>query len=409
VKPTAADHDPVFDRLVAHGLEKEADASGQACPDADLLAAWFDRSLSPVEASRIEAHAASCSVCQQVLADLARSEPEVIRAATEPRPARPLFWHWRWVVPAATAIVVAIVGARTLIAPSGVPTEVAQFAQKQAPPPPPPSAGPDRPAGIGEATPAPSTVVPEAARSASPAVAPAGAMATPVGTKLEGRLADRRAEQPAPAANAPAPVGAAPSANDARPPVQKTAADARPAQIVAEAPARPQAPPPAVSAVESMAVAQPAKTTERADAGVARPAAARAAVAPQSAFLVGGPPAQQITASAEPSGSPVLWRYGDRGAIERSEDRGQTWERQQSGVDTRLVDASSPTSRICWVVGAGGTILRTTDGRTWERVKSPTAADLVSIHAWSENSATLTAADRTVYTTADGGRSWQRR
>ena len=87
MKPTDAERDPAFDRLIARGLEGETDVSGRACPDADLLAAWFDRSLSRSEAERIETHAAGCGSCQQILADLARSEPEVIRAAPVPSPA----------------------------------------------------------------------------------------------------------------------------------------------------------------------------------------------------------------------------------------------------------------------------------------------------------------------------------
>ena len=45
MKPTDADGDRAFDRLIARGLATEADASAVACPDADLLAAWFDHAL----------------------------------------------------------------------------------------------------------------------------------------------------------------------------------------------------------------------------------------------------------------------------------------------------------------------------------------------------------------------------
>ena len=118
MKPTDAERDPAFGRLIARGLEGETDVSGRACPDADLLAAWFDRSLSKSEAERIETHAAGCGSCQQILADLARSEPEVIRAAPVPAPRRPWHWHWRWLVPVTTAaIVIVAIGSRTLRAP----------------------------------------------------------------------------------------------------------------------------------------------------------------------------------------------------------------------------------------------------------------------------------------------------
>ena len=120
MKSTGRESDPAFDRLIARGLAREADASGNACPDADLLAAWFDHSLSALESERIEAHAAGCECCQQILAALARSEPAVIRAAPLPAPARAWHWHWRWLVPLATAVVVVVVGSHTLRAPGPV-------------------------------------------------------------------------------------------------------------------------------------------------------------------------------------------------------------------------------------------------------------------------------------------------
>jgi hypothetical protein len=115
------------------------------------------------------------------------------------------------------------------------------------------------------------------------------------------------------------------------------------------------------------------------------------------------------TSALGPSGNMVIWRYGQGGVIERSTDRGQTWERQQSGVAMALVDGSAATDRACWIVGERGVVLRTVDGRTWQRLPSPTAVDLVSVHAWSEASATITAADRSEYETMDGGRSWRQR
>ncbi len=109
------------------------------------------------------------------------------------------------------------------------------------------------------------------------------------------------------------------------------------------------------------------------------------------------------------AGPTVSWRFGGDGTIEKSPDRGQTWERQSSGVTTALSDASAPGDKICWIVGARGVILRTTDGQTWERLTSPTDADLVAVHAWNDLSATITVSDRSEYETADGGKTWRQR
>jgi len=146
VKPTDAERDLAFDRLIARGLEGETDVSGRACPDADLLAAWFDRSLSASETERIESHAAACAMCQQILADLARSEPEIVRAAPVPRPARPWTWHWRWLVPAATVLVVAVaVGSRVSNDGEQVQMAARQVPSQMAEEAPPPSADAARP------------------------------------------------------------------------------------------------------------------------------------------------------------------------------------------------------------------------------------------------------------------------
>ena len=109
------------------------------------------------------------------------------------------------------------------------------------------------------------------------------------------------------------------------------------------------------------------------------------------------------------SGSAVSWRFGTDGVIEKSSDRGQTWVRQSSGVTTALSQASAPSDRVCWIVGAGGVVLRTTDGLTWQRLTPPTDADLVAVRAWSELAATVTTADRSDYETTDGGKLWKRR
>ena len=359
MKPTDAERDAAFDRLIARGLAEEADASGVACPDADLLAAWFDHSLSSVEADRIAGHASSCSHCQQVLGDLARSEPEVTRAAPLPAPARPWHWHWRWLVPLATATLVVVVAQRTLRAPGEAPGALPtqpDFAQPQ-------------------------LTVAQTREQAAPG-------------KSAGEMTD--AAKPAPP--------------DTVPPPERLRADARPVGgvarggvggtvvggVVGEA-GKARADVQAENVVAAVPAQVPAAATRTAALSKLESAARDAAELTHSTSGVG------------PSGATATWRYGQGGLIERSADGGLTWQRQRSGVSTSLADGSAPTDLICWLVGARGVVLRTTDGRTWERLPAPTPGDLVSVHAWSESVATVTAADRTEYETADGGRTWRRR
>jgi photosystem II stability/assembly factor-like uncharacterized protein len=140
-------------------------------------------------------------------------------------------------------------------------------------------------------------------------------------------------------------------------------------------------------------------------AGFAPPAAVR-----ESVTVTGGAFAPLlVTSRADASGVAAVWRLGEGGVIERSVDRGQTWEQQQTGAEAALLAGSAPSSTVCWLAGAGGIILKTSDGRTWQRITSPTKADIVSVRALSETTATVTTADRAEYTTFDGGATWRRR
>jgi hypothetical protein len=372
VKPTDAERHAAFDRLITRGLAKEDDASGVACPDADLLAAWFDHSLSSVEADRIEAHASSCSHCQQVLGDLARSEPEVTRAAPLPAPARPWNWHWRWLVPLATVALVVVVAQRTLRAPGEAPGAA------------PIQTGLARPQSTAAET-----------RDQAASGRPAGEMADAV----------RPAEQAA---------RSAVSAPRQREFADKAAAAPTLAQRKEGEAAKPAAAAPTQTVEDPRAEAKPV-------GGIAG-GVPGGVVGGVVGVVVGGVvkgrsevQAENVaellhsTSGAGPSGATSTWRYGQGGLIERSADGGRTWQRQSSGVSTPLADGSAATDLICWLVGARGVVLRTTDGRTWEQLPSPTSADLVSVHAWSEAVATVTAADRTGYETADGGKTWRKR
>jgi photosystem II stability/assembly factor-like uncharacterized protein len=110
---------------------------------------------------------------------------------------------------------------------------------------------------------------------------------------------------------------------------------------------------------------------------------------------------------ASPDGS-VLWRLGAGGSIERSTDRGQTWQQQASGVTTELLSGSAASNEVAWVVGRAGVILRTTDGVRWQRVASPNGAtgDWAAVVARDALSASVVAADRRRFSTEDGGRTW---
>jgi hypothetical protein len=129
----------------------------------------------------------------------------------------------------------------------------------------------------------------------------------------------------------------------------------------------------------------------------------------------------QVSALAKVAAPPVvfgspdrraLWRLGPGGRIERSNDRGQTWQPQSSGVTADLVAGAAPSEKIAWIAGQGGIILRTQDGDHWQQVTPPPFApsspppDWIGIEARDALRATIISRDLRRFATENGGRTW---
>lgn len=108
-------------------------------------------------------------------------------------------------------------------------------------------------------------------------------------------------------------------------------------------------------------------------------------------------------------GEKHAWRVGDAGMIERTTDRGKTWKPQNSGVTAGLTAGSATSDKVCWVVGRGGTLLLTTDGgKHWKLLSSPIPEDLGGIHATNATHATIwDVPNRKSFETSDGGETWK--
>lgn len=104
----------------------------------------------------------------------------------------------------------------------------------------------------------------------------------------------------------------------------------------------------------------------------------------------------------------VQWRLAEPGVVERSLDGGTTWTRTQTGVAVEPTAGAAPSSTVCWLVGRGGLVLRTTDARTWQRVAAPVNEDLIAVEAVDAQSATVRTAGGARYRTTDGGTTWSR-
>jgi photosystem II stability/assembly factor-like uncharacterized protein len=120
----------------------------------------------------------------------------------------------------------------------------------------------------------------------------------------------------------------------------------------------------------------------------------------ESRSLQGG----QVTVSAP--GGAVRWRFGAGGRIARTLDAGETWQVQVSGVTASLLAGAAPSPATCWLVGAAGTVLLTTDGERWERRPFPLSVDLTVVEAVSPLAAIITARDGRRFETLDGGLTW---
>jgi len=86
------------------------------------------------------------------------------------------------------------------------------------------------------------------------------------------------------------------------------------------------------------------------------------------------------------------------------------WSEQTSGVSTILYSVSPVDNNVVWICGAGGKVLRTTNGGTnWNLTTSPNATlDLYNIWGIDANTALVTGSGTTayVYKTINGGANW---
>ena len=126
---------------------------------------------------------------------------------------------------------------------------------------------------------------------------------------------------------------------------------------------------------------------------------ARDAIAPEALAVA---PALEI---APPSGR-SRWRILAPARVARSIDAGATWTETELPAGAQVAAGASPADGVCWLVGANGLVLRTTDGVSWTRMPFPDSLPLVAIQSASPDSAVVTAADGRSFVTSDAGNTW---
>jgi hypothetical protein len=346
---TSQTDNPV-ERLVARSMRVRSAAPREACPDADVLAAFADRSLDRRETRRIERHASSCWRCAHVVSAVLAADP---LAGLRPRPAPWRAWGtWRWAVPVATAAIVA--GVWLVSTPENLRTDTARVSA-------PPAA---------------------AAPSVNQAVEEKAATATR--EQPERTLADNRT-----AAAPPSRVDERRQGFGGRNARTPSATDALKESVPLE------------RDVESLAKAESADAAAPARAGAVRRSAEAAAPAAAAAAVLDAVAAPPIVPSPDPR---TLWR-GNGTAIERSTDGGNTWTLQYT-ADRPILGGTAASTDVAWFFGRGGLVLRRTVSGWSVATARPGNAEIASINPGGPAEAVVTLVDGRRFETLDGGVSW---
>lgn len=105
------EEDKAMEGLLRRSLAR--DAAAQPCPDADIFAAYVERSLPADETARYELHFSQCARCREQIAAMVRlGEAEAAeKSGAESREARRRMWAlgWHWLAPAAVVLTFALV------------------------------------------------------------------------------------------------------------------------------------------------------------------------------------------------------------------------------------------------------------------------------------------------------------
>ena len=108
----------------------------------------------------------------------------------------------------------------------------------------------------------------------------------------------------------------------------------------------------------------------------------------------------------------VRWRLLGAGKIERSFNSGNSWSAQNSGVDVELLAGSAPSESVCWIIGSGRTILKTSDGGAhWSKVAWANPGEITGIQAFDAMHAVVYGGTEVMpsrFATNDGGATWFR-
>lgn len=362
----------------------EKGAAAGTCPEPEILAAYFERSLDDQEMAAYDLHLSQCSRCRDQQAAMVRAQLPV-RTVVGDEPRRAWLWDWRWLAPATAVLAVAIVWyvRRSEMTAQKI-QELPTLAMARS------SESPLQPLAENSPTPL----------SAAPAN---GAL-----KKTERQDGALRGSAPAPADTESRELAARKAASDLASNLETDTTskdsdtlrpDARAATALA--PREPAAAPPTAAPQNEVTTAIP---TAPPSAEAKTKHAQVLALTSRNENLAASPRlAQPLLRTPNPQ---FLWRIAAAGIVERSTDSGVTWTRQFQSEAVQLTAGAAPAENTCWLVGRGGLILLTTNAVDWMMITSPAKTDFTGIVANSGSEATVSAADGRKFMTKDGGKSW---
>ncbi len=364
-----------FPKLARERLAAQQEAAPAMHPDADLLAAFAEQSLSGAEREQVLAHLATCSQCREVvaLAFPASDESAFTATAVEKSRAWHEWWVFRWggLISALAVVLVAVYLAR----PRARMGQVAEAPETRNAP---------VPAAL---PPAVQTAVPS---PAAPAIVEKKRLRTPAGKKSE-----RTTTEISSSANAG----------------QKVTTNAAPA---ANAPAMADEAVAAQSAARSSA-AKSAKVTEsQSPAMAAKPAEVR-----RFPPVVGGPytagaPARGEAAGlakARPVAAMTRWSISESGTLQRSDDGGRTWKDVELSGAAGIRTVTAAGSDV-WAGGVRGALFHSPDGGDhWARVAviaggQPLTGDITRVEIAGPGALSVLTSTAEKWLTSDAGATW---
>ena len=419
----------------ANLLRRSLRDAGDACPEPEILAAYFERSLDADETAHYELHLSQCARCREQLAAMHHAGEAAPAGAAQSHQSShwAWLWDWRFLAPAVAVLVIAAVWiARRPASQPVVENSARALVAMKHPAEPPaaslPTPSPEQYSNYIARVPSKTLTAPAAGASGAIKQNPA---------LTESRQADKDKEF---ASNQPAIGNNATELDDLKK-VEKSqkrdsadtvngvAAGVAASRIVAPAAAAPP-PPAAVSPDRSRAdggavggvILDQEIAANRSEATKAKPSGSPTGVRTltqqaqtqaivQSEALALEASDRRSTGDIITTPDPkVLWRIVAGTTVELSKDGGTTWQSQQLRsfqANPQITTGYAPTAKICWLVGRGGVILLTRDAAHWVPIPPPISVDFVGVTAQDNFSATVTTADGRKFSTDDAGDHWK--